>query len=161
MQQEYSQAVQEQEREEQCVKQATAIMKNGLQGRLAGFTEIDFFGDNTRSVGEITGNRPVPRSNTVDGASNLFQTSPRNSLITIDVQAPEGMAPRANFMELEFLLQCNTAGPDGLGGARPAICHTQLSAKERKTMSLGLAHSDSLCRTLSLGGFCRSWGRSH
>jgi hypothetical protein len=114
MQQEYGQALQEQEREEQRVKQATAIMKNGLQVRLAGFTEIDFFGDNTRSFGEITGNRSVLRSNMVGGATSLFQTSPRNSLITIDVRAPEGMALRANFMELEFYSKCNTAGPDGL-----------------------------------------------
>jgi hypothetical protein len=89
MQQEYGQAVQEQEREEQRVKQATAIMKNGLQGRLAGFTEIDFFGDNTRSVGEITGNCPVLRSNTVGGANSPVSNQSANSLITID--SPDGL----------------------------------------------------------------------
>jgi hypothetical protein len=73
MQQEYGQAVQEQEREEQRVKQATAIMKSGVQVRLAGFTEIDFFGDNTRSFGEIIGNRPVLRSNTVGGQPACFK----------------------------------------------------------------------------------------
>ena len=35
--------------EEQGVKQATTITENGLQIKLGGFAEIDFFGDNTRS----------------------------------------------------------------------------------------------------------------
>ena len=46
--------------------------------------------------------------------NRLFQNSPRNGLIMIDVRAPEGTVPRANFMELEFYSKCNTAGPDGL-----------------------------------------------
>jgi len=40
----------------------------------------------------------------------------------------------------------------------PAICYTQLSAEERKTMSLRLAHGDSLRRALSLGGFFSDLG---
>ena len=43
----------------------------------------------------------------------------------------------------------------------PAICYTQLSAEERETLSLGLAHGYSLRRALSLGGFRRSWGTSN
>ena len=46
--------------------------------------------------------------------NRLFHNCPRNSLIMIDVRAPEGTVPIANFMELEFYSNCNTAGPDGL-----------------------------------------------
>ena len=92
-QQEYDQAVEEEQRakieEEQRVKKANAITKSGLQVKLGGFAEIDFIGDSTRSFEEIIGNRPVLRSNTVAGANSLFQTSPRNSRITLDVRAPE------------------------------------------------------------------------
>ena len=70
-QQEYDAAVADELRakveEEQREKQATAITKNGLQVKLGGFAEIDFFGDNTRSFEENIGNRPVLRSNTVAG----------------------------------------------------------------------------------------------
>jgi len=45
-QQEYDEAV----AEEQGVKQATTITENGLQIKLGGFAEIDFFGDNTRNL---------------------------------------------------------------------------------------------------------------
>ena len=62
-QQEYDQAVEE----EQRVKQATAITKNGLQVKLGGFAEMDFVGDNTQSFAEIIGSRPVLHSNTVGG----------------------------------------------------------------------------------------------
>src|SRR5436190_21789278 len=48
-QQEYDQAVQEDEREEQREKQATAITKHGLEFKLGGFAEVDFIEDTTRS----------------------------------------------------------------------------------------------------------------
>ena len=107
-QQEYDQAVEEEQRakveEEQRVKQATAITKNGLQVKLGGFAEIDFIGDSTRSFEEITGNRPVQRSNTLGGANSLFQTSPRNSRITLDVRAPERDGIKTRFFgAIDFL----------------------------------------------------------
>ncbi len=107
-QQEYDQAVAEEQRakveEEQRVKQATAITKNGLQVELGGFAEIDFIGDNTRSFEEIIGNRPVLRSNTLGGANRLLQTSPRNSRITLDVRAPERGGIKSRFYgAIDFL----------------------------------------------------------
>ena len=107
-QQEYDQAFEEEQRakaeEEQRVKQATAITKNGLQVKLGGFAEIDFIGDSTRSYEEIIGNRPVLRSNTLGGANSLFQTSPRNSRITLDVRAPERDGIKSRFYgSIDFL----------------------------------------------------------
>ena len=107
-QQEYGQAVAEEQRakveEEQRVKQATAITKNGLQVKLGGFAEIDFIGDSTRSFEEIIGNRPVLRSNTLGGANRLLQTSPRNSRITLDVRAPERGGIKSRFYgAIDFL----------------------------------------------------------
>lgn len=107
-QQEYEQAVAEEHRakveEEQRVKQAPAITKNGLQVKLGGFAEIDFIGDNTRSFEEIIGNRPVLQSNTLDGANSLLQTSPRNSRITLDVRAPERGGIKSRFYgAIDFL----------------------------------------------------------
>lgn len=54
------------------------------------------------------------------------------------------MASKVDLMELEFYSKCNIVGPDGLSVAMPAICYTQLSAEERETLSLGLAHGYSL-----------------
>lgn len=71
-QQEYDQGVQEEEREEQREKQATAITKHGLEFKLGGFAKIDFIEDNTRGFQETIGNRPVLRSNTLAGANNHF-----------------------------------------------------------------------------------------
>ena len=75
-QQEYDQAVEEEQRakveDEQRVRQATAITKNGLQVKLGGFAEIDFVGDNTQSFPEIIGSRPVLHSNTVGGPIARF-----------------------------------------------------------------------------------------
>ena len=107
-QQEYDQAFEEEQRtkaeEEQRVKQAAAITKNGLQVKLGGFAEIDFISDNTRSYEEIIGNRPVLRSNTLGGANSLFQTSPRNSRITLDVRAPERDGIKSRFYgSIDFL----------------------------------------------------------
>ena len=52
-QDEYDQAVQEEERakvaEEQRLKQANALTKGGLQFKIGGFAEIDFIDDNTHS----------------------------------------------------------------------------------------------------------------
>jgi hypothetical protein len=80
-QQEYDQAVQEEDREEQREKQAAAVTKHGLEFKLGGFAEIDFIEDNTRSFQETIGNRPVLRSNTLAGANSQFLASPRNSRI--------------------------------------------------------------------------------
>ena len=107
-QQEYDQAVEEEQatkaEDAQRLKQATAITKSGLQVKLGGFAEIDFIGDSTRSFEEITGNRPVLRSNTLGGANGLFQTSPRNSRITIDVRAPERDSIKSRFYgAIDFL----------------------------------------------------------
>lgn len=118
-QQEYDQAIEEERRttaeEEQRLKQATAITKSGLQVKLGGFAEIDFIGDSTRSFEEITGNRPVLRSNTLGGANSLFQTSPRNSRITLDVRAPErdGIATRF-YGAIDFLGNEPAVGTPGV-----------------------------------------------
>jgi hypothetical protein len=96
-QQEYDQAVQEDEREEKSEKQATAITKHGLEFKLGGFAEIDFIEDNTRSFQETIGNRPVLRSDTLAGANSQFLASPRNSRIRIDVQAPERDGIKTRF----------------------------------------------------------------
>jgi hypothetical protein len=114
-QQEYDQAVQEEEREKQREKQANGITKNGLQVKLGGFAEIDFVGDNTRSFAEIIGNRPVLRSNTVGGANNSFQTSPRSSRITLDVRAPERDDIKSRFYgALDFLGNEPAIGTSGV-----------------------------------------------
>ncbi len=115
-QQEYDQAVQEEERakveeeervkieEEKRAKQASFFTKNGLQVRLGGFAEFDFIDDNTQSFQELVGNRPVLHSNTVNGANSQFFMSPRNSRIILDVRAPErdGIKSRL-FFAMDFL----------------------------------------------------------
>ena len=72
-QDEYDQAIQEEEwatvAEEQCLKQANAITKSGLQFKIGGFAEIDFIDDNTHSFPEIIGNKPVLHSNMLAGAT--------------------------------------------------------------------------------------------
>ena len=118
-QEEYDQAVQEEERakveEEQRVKQATAITKNGLQVKLGGFAEIDFVGDNTQSFTEIIGNRPVLHSNTVGGANSQFFTSPRSSRITLDVRAPERDGIKSRFyFAMDFLGNQPAIGTSGV-----------------------------------------------
>ena len=107
-QQEFDQAFEEEQRtkaeEAQRMKQAAAITKNGLHVKLGGFAEIDFIGDSTRSFEEIIGNRPVLRSHTLGGANSLFQTSPRNSRITLDVRAPERDGIKSRFYgSIDFL----------------------------------------------------------
>ena len=123
-QQEYDQAVQEEERakveeeerakieeqkrakieEEQRAKQASFFTKNGLQVRLGGFAEFDFIDDSTRSFQEIVGNRPVLRSNTVQGANGQFFMSPRNSRIILDVRAPERNNIKSRlFLSMDFI----------------------------------------------------------
>ncbi len=115
-QQEYDQAVQEEERakveeeqrvkveEEKRAKQANFFTKNGLQVRLGGFAEFDFIGDSTQSFQELVGNRPVLHSNTVNGANSQVFFSPRNSRIILDVRAPErnGIKSRL-FFSMDFL----------------------------------------------------------
>ena len=102
-QQEYDQAVTEEEREKQQEKQANGVTKNGLQIKIGGFAELDFIGDNTRSFEEIIGNRPVLRSDTVAGANGRYTTSPRNSRLIFDVRAPEknGIKSQYNMMKME------------------------------------------------------------
>jgi len=103
-QQEYDQAVSEEEREKQQEKQANGVAKNGLQIKIGGFAELDFIGDNTRSFEEIIGNRPVLRSDTVAGANGRYTTSPRNSRLTFDVRAPERNGIKSQFYgSLDFL----------------------------------------------------------
>ena len=118
-QQEYDEAVAEEQRakveEEQRVKQATAITKNGLQVKLGGFAEIDFIGDNTQSFAEIIGNRPVLRSNTLGGANSLYQVSPRSSRITLDVRAPEQGGIKSRFyFAMDFLGNQPAIGTSGV-----------------------------------------------
>lgn len=118
-QQEYDQAIAEEQRakvaEEQRVPPAAATTKNGLQVKLGGFAELDFIGDNTRSFGEIIGNRPVLRSNTLGGANSTLQASPRNSRIWFDVQAPErdGLKSRY-FASIDFLGNQAPVGTSGV-----------------------------------------------
>ena len=113
-QQEYDQAIQEEEHEEQLEKQATEITKHGLEIHLGGFAEIDFIGDNTRSFQEIIGDRPVLRSNTVGGANSQFFTSVRSSRITLDVRAPEREGIKSRFYgSMDFLGNQPAIGPTG------------------------------------------------
>ena len=115
-QQEYDQAVQEEERakveeeqrakaeEEKRAKQANFFTKNGLQVRLGGFAEFDFIGDSTQSFQELVGNRPVLHSNTVNGANDQVFFSPRNSRIILDVRAPERNSIKSRmFLSMDFL----------------------------------------------------------
>ncbi len=109
-QQEYDQAVTEEQREKQAQekqvneKQANEAAKNGLQVKIGGFAELDFMGDNTRSFDEIIGNRAVLRSNTLGGANGRFETSPRNSRVTLDVRAPERNGIKSQyFAAVDFL----------------------------------------------------------
>ena len=114
-QQEYDQAVTEEQREETREKQEDAVTKNDLEIKLGGFAEIDFVGDNTRSFEEVIGNRPVLRSNTVGGANSLFQTSARSSRITIDVRAPERDGIKSRFYgALDFLGNEPAVGSPGM-----------------------------------------------
>jgi hypothetical protein len=126
-QQEYDQAVQEEERakveeeerakveEEKRAKQANFFTKNGLQVRLGGFAEFDFISDNTQSFQELVGNRPVLHSNTVNGANSQFFMSPRNSRIILDVRAPErnGIKSRL-FLSMDFLGNQPAVGTSGV-----------------------------------------------
>jgi len=124
-QQEYDQAVQEEQRAnaeaeqrakaqaEQLAKQAAAFStRRGLQVKMGGFLEIDFIGDSTQSFKEIIGNQAVLRSNTVGGANSQLISSPRNSRITFDVRAPErdGMKSRLYFA-MDFLGNQSAIGP--------------------------------------------------
>jgi hypothetical protein len=115
-QQEYDQAVQEEERAkveeeerakveaEKRAKQANFFTKNGLQVRLGGFAEFDFIGDSTQSFQELVGNRPVLHSNTVNGANDQVFFSPRNSRIILDVRAPERNSIKSRmFLSMDFL----------------------------------------------------------
>jgi|GEM_PF-2601368 len=126
-QQEYDQAVQEEERakveeeerakvdEEKRAKQANFFTKNGLQVRLGGFAEFDFIGDNTQSFQELVGNRPVLHSNTVNGANSQVFFSPRNSRIIFDVRAPErnGIKSRL-FLSMDFIGNQPAVGTSGV-----------------------------------------------
>ncbi len=110
-QEEYDKAVVE----ERAEKKANGLSRDGLSVKLGGFAEIDFIGDNTRSFEEIIGNRPVLRSNTLGGANSLFQTSPRNSRITIDVQAPERNGIKTRFYgAMDFLGNEPAVGTPGV-----------------------------------------------
>ena len=114
-QQEYDQAVQEDEREEQRERQAIAITKHGLEFKLGGFAEIDFIEDNTRSFQETIGNRPVLRSDTLAGANSQFLASPRNSRIRIDVLAPERDGIKTRFhASFDFLGNQPAVGTSGV-----------------------------------------------
>ncbi len=96
------------------MKEATAITKDGLQVTLGGFAELDFIGDSTRSFEEIIGNRPVLRSDTLGGANSLYQTSPRNSRVTIDVRDPERNGIRTRFFgAVDFLSNEPAVGSQG------------------------------------------------
>jgi hypothetical protein len=126
-QQEYDQAVQEEDRakveeeqrtkaeEEKRAKQANFFTKNGLQVRLGGFAEFDFIGDNTQSFQELVGNRPVLHSNTVAGANDQVFFSPRNSRIILDVRAPErnGIKSRM-FLSMDFIGNQPAVGTSGV-----------------------------------------------
>jgi hypothetical protein len=126
-QQEYDQAVQEEERakveeeerskveEEKRAKQANFFTKNGLQVRLGGFAEFNFIGDNTQSFQELVGNRPVLHSNTVNGANSQVFFSPRNSRIILDVRAPErnGIKSRL-FLSMDFIGNQPAVGTSGV-----------------------------------------------
>ena len=134
-QQEYDQAVQEEERakveeeervkveeekrvkveEEKRAKQPSFFTKNGLQVRLGGFAEFNFIDDNTQSFQELVGNRPVLHSNTVNGANSQFFMSPRNSRIILDVRAPErdGIKSRL-FLSMDFIGDQPAVGTSGV-----------------------------------------------
>ena len=126
-QQEYDQAVQEEERvkfeeaerakveEEKRAKQGNFFTKNGLQVRLGGFAEFDFIDDSTQSFQELVGNRPVLHSNTVSGANSQVFFSPRNSRLIFDVRAPEreGIKSRL-FLSMDFLGNQPAVGDSGV-----------------------------------------------
>jgi hypothetical protein len=114
-QQEYDQAVTEEQREETREKQEDAVTKNDLQIKLGGFAEIDFVGDNTQSFAEIIGNRPVLHSNTVGGANSQFFTSLQSSRITLDVRAPERDGIKSRFYgAMDFLGNQPAIGSPGM-----------------------------------------------
>ena len=125
-QQEYDQAVEEEKRataeekrataeEKQQMPRGTATTKNGFQVTIGGFAEIDFVGDNTRSFAEIIGNRPVLRNGTLGGNNSQFQMSPRNSRITLDVEAPERNGIKSRyFAAMDFLGNQPQIGNDGV-----------------------------------------------
>lgn len=101
--------------EREATDQANWLTKRGLKVKLGGFAEIDFIGDQTRSFPEIIGNKPVARNDTLAGENDQFQMSPRNSRITLDVQAPEyhGLTTRY-FASMDFLGNQPQIGNDGV-----------------------------------------------
>lgn len=101
--------------EKQATEQANWLTKRGLKVKLGGFAEVDFIGDETRSFTEIIGNRPVLRNGSLAGSNGQFQTTPRNSRITLDVQAPEvsGLKTRY-FASMDFLGNQPQIGNDGV-----------------------------------------------
>jgi len=114
-QQEYDEAVKEEDLEEQKEKQTNAITKHGLEFKLGGFAEIDFIEDNTRSFQETIGNRPVLRSNTLAGGNSQFLASPRNSRIRIDVLAPERDGIKTRYhASFDFLGNQPSVGTSGV-----------------------------------------------
>ncbi|MCX5720942.1 MAG: hypothetical protein NT179_02800 [Nitrospirae bacterium] len=103
-QQEYDQAVAEEQPEKPKEPRANGVTKDGLQFTVGGFAELDFIGDNTRSFEEVIGNRPVLRSDTLAGANGRYTTSPRNSRLILDVRAPERNGIKTQFHgSLDFL----------------------------------------------------------
>lgn len=100
---------------EKATEQANWLTKHGLKVKLGGFAEIDFVGDDTRSYGEIIGNRPVARNDTLAGQNDQFFTSPRNSRLTLDVQAPELKGVKSRFFaSMDFLGNQPQIGNDGV-----------------------------------------------
>ncbi|MFO0687935.1 MAG: hypothetical protein U0900_04465 [Myxococcota bacterium] len=100
---------------EKATEQANWLTKHGLKVKLGGFAEIDFVGDNTRSYAEIIGNRPVARNDTLAGQNDQFFTSPRNSRLTFDVQAPEVKGVKSRFFaSMDFLGNQPQIGNDGV-----------------------------------------------
>ena len=88
-QQDYDQAVTEEQQAEQREQQENAVTKNGSQIKIGGCAELDFIGDTTRSFEEIIGNRPVLRSDMLADANGRYTTGPRNSRLIFAVRAPE------------------------------------------------------------------------
>ncbi len=122
-QQEYDQAVQEEEQakavEEQRLKQAMALTKSGLQFKIGGFAEFDFIDDNTHSFPEIIENKPVLHSNTLAGANSQFVMSPRNSRITFDVRAPKRDGIKSRYFARSIFSETNRrSGPPASRSSR-------------------------------------------
>jgi hypothetical protein len=103
------------EAKQKATEQANWLTKHGLKVKLGGFAEIDFVGDNTRSYSEIIGNRPVARNGSLSGQNDQFFTSPRNSRLTFDVQAPELKGVKSRFFaSMDFLGNQPQIGNDGV-----------------------------------------------